>query len=85
MPAADAPEVTRAAERLSSAEASLSLLERLLALAGGIAPRQIGRLFDWDEERVARTVERAAAQRRAVHADGLVLLPALAAKGRPGR
>ncbi len=78
------PEVVRAAERLSSADAVRMLLERLLALAGGVGPKQIGRLFDWDEERVARTVERAVASGRAVRGDGLVLLPALArgAKGR---
>ena len=71
------PEVTKAAERLSSADAADALLDRLLAVAGGIAPKQIARLFDWEDERVARTVERAEARRRAVRSDGRVVLPAL--------
>ena len=71
------PEVVKAAERLSSAEAADQLLARLLALAGGVSPKQIGRLFDWDDERIARTIERAATKRKVVVADGLVLLPTL--------
>lgn len=72
------PEAVKTAERLSSADAARTLLERLLALAGGIAPKQIGRLFDWDEERVVRTIEAVTAKGHAVSAGGLVLLPALA-------
>ncbi len=78
------PEAVRAAERLSSADAAGALLERLLALAGGITPKQIARLFDWDDERVARTIERAAAKRRLVRVDGMVLLPELARGAKAG-
>src|SRR5205823_2692586 len=45
------PESVKAAERYSSSEASTSLVKCLLEVAGGVTPKQIARLFDWDEER----------------------------------
>ena len=79
------PEVVRSAERMTSADASDDVLDRLLALSGGVAPKQIARLFDWEDDRVARTIERAEARRGAVRADGLVVLPALVRGARAKR
>ena len=72
------PETVKAAEKRSSLEANATVLRRLLDLAGGVTPKQIGRLFDWDDERVARTIDAVEAKRGLVRADGLVLLPELA-------
>src|SRR5919204_1526720 len=52
------PETVRAAERLSSAEATGSLLSRLLELSGGVSEHQVARLFDWTEDRVAHAIHR---------------------------
>jgi uncharacterized protein YcaQ len=72
------PETVRAAERLSSADASAAVLRRLVELAGGVSAKQVQRLFDWDEERAARTVAQLEAKRAAVRVDDLVVLPELA-------
>jgi hypothetical protein len=72
------PETVKMAEKRSSSEANATLLRRLVELAGGVTPRQIARLFDWDEERVARTIERATADRKIARVDGLVVLPEIA-------
>ena len=72
------PETVKAAERHTSAEASALVVRRLLELAGGVTPKQIARLFDWDDERVARTVAQLESSRVVARADGVLILPGLA-------
>lgn len=72
------PETVRAAERLSSADATLVLLSRTLELAGAVTERQLARLFDWDEAVTRRAMERAERDRNLVRAGGMLILPALA-------
>ena len=50
------PETVKAAERLSSAEACATLVRRLLDLAGGVTPKQISRLFDWEPHQTERVI-----------------------------
>src|SRR5438445_730178 len=50
------PETVRAAERLTSAEAMVAILERLLELAGGVTEKQVARIFDWGDERVGHAI-----------------------------
>src|SRR6266480_4069495 len=57
------PEIVRAAERMTSAEAMTALLARLLVLAGGVTERQVGKLFDWGDDRVSHTVARLEAKK----------------------
>src|SRR5206468_8167666 len=52
------PDAVKAAERLSSADASAGLVRRLLDLAGGLTVKQIGKLFDWDSERTEKVIAR---------------------------
>src|SRR6266851_2009039 len=49
------PEIVKTAERLSSADATATLLERTLSLAGAVTEKQLARLFEWDEELKDRT------------------------------
>ena len=72
------PETVRAAERLGSADASAAVLRRLIELAGGVSAKQVQRLFDWDDERSARTIAQLEAKRAAVRVDDLLVLPELA-------
>lgn len=72
------PETVKAAERYTSSEASAMALGRLLELTGGLTPKQIARLFDWDDERTAREIARVEAKRGARRVGGLVVLPGLA-------
>ncbi|MEK7861573.1 MAG: crosslink repair DNA glycosylase YcaQ family protein [Chloroflexota bacterium] len=58
------PEVVTASERISSGDAMETLLVRAVELAGGITERQVGKLFDWDEERLRRTIEHLAGGQR---------------------
>ena len=74
------PEIVRAAEPLSSADALARLTLRLLDVAGGVTEKQIGRLFDWEPERVTRTVAALEAKGAVTRAAGLVLLPGLESK-----
>jgi hypothetical protein len=71
------PEAVRAAERASSAEAIAALLRHLLAIAGGVTERQVTKLFDWSEDRVAHATDRLERERALVRADGLLVLPTL--------
>jgi hypothetical protein len=71
------PETVRAAERASSIDAMTALLDRLLALAGGVTERQVARLFDWSDDRVKHLVARLEAKRALIRADGLLVLPTL--------
>ena len=76
------PEAVRAAERTPSAQASTTLLGRALELAGGMTVRQAERLFEWDQERLGRTIARLETDgglRRLAHGrDTLLVLPSLA-------
>jgi DNA-binding Lrp family transcriptional regulator len=71
------PETVRSAERMTSTEAMTALLSRLLDLSGGVSERQIARLFDWSEDRVAHAIRRLEARKVIAHADGLVVLAKL--------
>jgi winged helix DNA-binding protein len=71
------PETIRAAERMPSSDAMTKLVDRLLELSGGISERQVAKLFDWTEDRVARTVRRLETRRKIVRADGLIVLATL--------
>jgi len=76
------PEAVKRAERISSADAARVLLERALALGGALSARQAARLFEWDDERLARTVERLESERKLARVDHgremLLVLPSLA-------
>lgn len=76
------PETVKAAMPLSSSDACAAVLRRLLDVAGGVTPKQVGRLFDWDEARVAATAGRVEAARGLVRVDTLLLLPSLARSAR---
>jgi hypothetical protein len=77
------PETVRAAERLSSGEAASTLLRRLLDLVGGATSAQIRRLFEWDDERLERTIANAEQDRALVRVDGMLVLPSLAKMASP--
>ncbi len=72
------PETVKAAERLGSSEAAAVLLRRLLDLAGGVTPKQVQRLFDWDSDRVTKAIDLLAKKRHLVVMDGTVVLRELA-------
>ncbi|HEY7625072.1 MAG TPA: hypothetical protein VIA63_08620 [Candidatus Limnocylindria bacterium] len=71
------PETVRAAERATSTDAMTAVLGRLLELAGGVTERQVGKLFDWTDDRVAHATRRLEAARALSRADGLLVLPTL--------
>src|SRR5437762_5710916 len=71
------PETVKAAERLSSADATATLVARTLELAGAVTQKQLARLFDWDDAVTSRAIERAERERKAVRADGSLVLPSL--------
>ena len=71
------PEVVRAAERMTSADAMSALLARLLVLAGGVTERQVGKLFDWTDDRVTHLVTRLETQNALVRIEGALVLPTL--------
>lgn len=75
------PEAVRAAERISSADARAALLARAVELAGAVTLRQAQRLFDWDDDPLARTAERLVGEGRIARGqqgrDALLLLPSL--------
>ena len=77
------PETVRAAERMSSSDAMAALLRRLLDLAGGVTNAQVKRLFDWDDERLRRTIARVEDERGLVRIDGMLVLPSLGRIGGP--
>jgi hypothetical protein len=72
------PETVKAAERLGSSEAAAVLLRRLLDLAGGVTPKQVQRLFDWENDRTAKVIDKVATDGGAVHQGGLLVLRELA-------
>src|SRR3989441_3951533 len=71
------PETIKKAERIASSDAMTMLLRRLLELAGGVTERQVAKLFDWSDDRVARLCARLEAKETIVRADGLLVLPRL--------
>src|SRR5256714_13976037 len=71
------PEVVRAAERASSADAIAELLAHLLHLAGGVSEARVTKLFDWSEDRVAHAARRLEMKKALVRTDGLLVLPTL--------
>src|SRR2546428_2005987 len=72
------PETVKAAERLSSADATVALLRRLIELAGGVTAKQVARLFDWDKERTAAVIERLQKAKDIAVVEGMLVLPELA-------
>jgi hypothetical protein len=71
------PEIVKAAEKLSSSDASATVLRRLLDLAGGVTAKQIARLFDWDDARAAKAIAHVEEARGLVRVDGTLVLPGL--------
>lgn len=71
------PETVKAAERISSADATLALLERTVELAGAVTPKQIARLFEWDEALQERATQRAIQRKTVSDRDGELVLTAL--------
>ncbi len=68
------PEIVKAAERISSPDATLELLERTVELAGAVTPKQVARLFEWDDAVQERATQRAALRGTiAIHGGELVL------------
>ena len=72
------PETVKAAERISSGEASAALLRRLVELSGGITAKQVGRLFEWTSDRTEKVIAKVTADGGAVAVDGSLILPAIA-------
>lgn len=60
------PEVVKAAEPMSSADARARILERAVGLAGALTTRQAAKLFDWGDVPLHRAAERLAAERALV-------------------
>jgi hypothetical protein len=71
------PEIVRAAERMTSADAMATVLARLLELAGGVTSRQIAKLFDWSDDRIAHTVTRLERDGRLVRIDDVLVVATL--------
>ncbi len=72
------PEIVKAAERIPSADATTTLLERTLALTGAVTEKQLLRLFEWDEDVAGRAIARLERAKKLVRADKTLLLPSLA-------
>jgi hypothetical protein len=76
------PEAVRASERMSSADATASLLDRSVELAGALTRKQVDRLFEWGDDATTRAIERLEAAGRLVRRqhgrDTLLVLPELA-------
>jgi hypothetical protein len=72
------PETVKAAERVSSSEAAVVLLRRLLELAGGVTPKQVQRLFDWENDRAMKVIDKVATDGGSVFVDGTLVLSTLA-------
>src|SRR3954471_3169542 len=69
------PETLKAAERISSTEASAALLRRLVRLSGGITAKQAGRLFEWSSDRTEKVIAKVAAEGGAVVMEGSLIHP----------
>ena len=72
------PEVVRAAEPISSADARSRVLARAIELAGALTAKQIDKLFGWGSEPLGRAIQRLEAEhrvvRRAAGREAIVLL-----------
>jgi hypothetical protein len=77
------PEIVKSAERISSTDAMTALLRRLLELAGGVTPKQVKRLFEWDDAQTERTTLRLESSRGLVRVDGTLVLPELLLRRAP--
>jgi hypothetical protein len=73
------PETVRAAERLTSADATAALVIRTVELAGGVTEKQLVRLFDWDDAVAGRAIARAERERKLVRLNASLVLPKLIA------
>ena len=75
------PEAVKRAERISSHDATRALLEQALALSGALTTKQVARLFEWGDDRTARTIERLGSERKLVRVqhgrETLLVLPTL--------
>ena len=71
------PETVKKAERIGSSDAMTMLLRRLLELAGGVTPKQVKRLFDWDDEQTERTIARLETKRGVTRVHDVLVLPEL--------
>ncbi len=72
------PETVKAAERLASADACAALVARLLELAGGLTPKQISKLFDWEQDQTDKVLARVAKDGGGRYVGDLFMLPGLA-------
>ena len=72
------PEIVKAAERISSADACASLVGRLLDLSGGLTPKQIAKLFDWEKHQTEKVLARVEADGRGRTVGDKFVLSALA-------
>jgi len=71
------PEIVKTAERISSADATLALLDRTVELAGAVTTKQLARLFEWDEALQERAIRRALEQGTVREHDGQLVLASL--------
>lgn len=71
------PEIVKTAERISSSDATLALLDRTVELAGAVTPKQLARLFEWDEALQERAIRRAVEQGTIREHDGQLVLASL--------
>jgi uncharacterized protein YcaQ len=72
------PDTVKAAERISSTDAVEDVLRRLLELAGGVRPKQVARLFDWENDRTERAIAKVESDGGLVRVESLIVLPELA-------
>jgi len=71
------PEIVKAAERISSSDATQVLLERTVELAGAVTPKQLARLFEWDEALQERATKGATLRGTVALRDGELVLASL--------
>ena len=71
------PEIVKAAERITSADATAALLERAVELAGAMTEKQLARLFEWDDAVIARTIARCERAGAVARSGAQLVLPAL--------
>ncbi len=76
------PEILKAAEPIASTDARERILVRAIGLAGGLTLKQVGKLFDWGDEplrrTIARLVDRRAVARRDLGREAILVLPTYA-------
>jgi hypothetical protein len=72
------PETVKAAERISSGDATTTLVERTLTLAGAVTRKQLLRLFEWDEDVADRAIARLEDRKKLIRLETSLVLPSLA-------